>query len=133
MTSFLSTASTETVTPPSISSTVVVVGGGIGGLAAAFALRTKGCDVTVLERAIEFGEVGAGLQIGPNAARILQSGAARRTAGARRQARQSGPERCGIRPGTDPAGPRRRIPKVIRRTLSRRAPQRPTPPPAGGM
>jgi len=73
MTSFLSTASTETVTPPSISSTVVVVGGGIGGLAAAFALRTKGCDVTVLERAIEFGEVGAGLQIGPNAARILQS------------------------------------------------------------
>ncbi len=73
MTSFLSTTTTESVTPPIISSTVVVVGGGIGGLAAAFALRTKGCDVTVLERATEFGEVGAGLQIGPNAARILQS------------------------------------------------------------
>lgn len=50
---------------------VLVVGGGIGGLAAAFALARKGLGVRVLERAKEFGEVGAGLQIAPNCTRIL--------------------------------------------------------------
>lgn len=46
---------------------VVVAGGGIGGLSAALALAGKGCDVTVLEQAPQFGEIGAGIQIGPNA------------------------------------------------------------------
>jgi salicylate hydroxylase len=46
---------------------VVVAGGGIGGLSAALALAAKGCEVTVLEQAPEFGEIGAGIQIGPNA------------------------------------------------------------------
>ncbi|AQZ60685.1 Putative n-hydroxybenzoate hydroxylase [[Actinomadura] parvosata subsp. kistnae] len=50
---------------------VVVVGGGIGGLANALALSRKGLRVRVLERAREFGEVGAGLQIAPNCTRIL--------------------------------------------------------------
>ena len=50
---------------------VLVVGGGIGGLWAAFALTRKGLDVRVLERSAEFGEVSAGLQIAPNCARIL--------------------------------------------------------------
>lgn len=50
---------------------VVVVGGGIGGLSAAFALNRKGLRVRVLERAQEFGEVGAGMQIAPNCTRIL--------------------------------------------------------------
>ena len=50
---------------------VVVVGGGIGGLGAALALARKGLSVRVLERASEFGEVGAGLQIAPNCTRIL--------------------------------------------------------------
>ncbi|AXG14749.1 FAD-dependent oxidoreductase [Intrasporangium calvum] len=50
---------------------VLVVGGGIGGLAAAVALTQKGLRVRVLERAAEFGEVGAGLQIAPNCTRIL--------------------------------------------------------------
>ncbi|MFF4341802.1 FAD-dependent monooxygenase [Kitasatospora sp. NPDC001540] len=50
---------------------VLVVGGGIGGLAAAFALARKGLGVRVLERAKEFGEVGAGLQLAPNCTRIL--------------------------------------------------------------
>ncbi|MDX6344041.1 MAG: 3-hydroxybenzoate 6-monooxygenase, partial [Trebonia sp.] len=42
---------------------VIVVGGGIGGLSAAFALARKGLRVRVLERSAEFGEVGAGIQI----------------------------------------------------------------------
>ncbi|MFI1564236.1 FAD-dependent oxidoreductase [Streptomyces sp. NPDC020490] len=50
---------------------VLVVGGGIGGLSSAFALARRGLRVRVLERAPQFGEVGAGLQIGPNCTRIL--------------------------------------------------------------
>ena len=50
---------------------VIIVGGGIGGLSAAFALTRKGLKVRVLERSPEFGEVGAGLQIAPNCTRIL--------------------------------------------------------------
>lgn len=45
----------------------MVVGGGIGGLSAAIALRDAGRDVLVLERAPEFGEVGAGIGLMPNA------------------------------------------------------------------
>jgi 3-hydroxybenzoate 6-monooxygenase len=52
---------------------VIVVGGGIGGLSAAFALTRKGLRVRVLERSAEFGEVGAGIQIAPNCTRILNS------------------------------------------------------------
>ena len=50
---------------------VIVVGGGIGGLSAAFALTRKGFHVRVLERSAEFGEVGAGIQLAPNCTRIL--------------------------------------------------------------
>jgi salicylate hydroxylase len=50
---------------------VAVVGGGIGGLAAALSLRQAGWDVRVYEQAPALGEVGAGIQISPNASRIL--------------------------------------------------------------
>ena len=50
---------------------VIVVGGGIGGLSAAFALTRKGFRVRVLERAEDFGEIGAGIQVAPNCTRIL--------------------------------------------------------------
>jgi salicylate hydroxylase len=50
---------------------VLVVGGGIGGLSAAFALRRAGREVHLVEQAAEFGEVGAGLQLAPNATRVL--------------------------------------------------------------
>ncbi|WP_214106159.1 FAD-dependent oxidoreductase [Acrocarpospora catenulata] len=50
---------------------VIVVGGGIGGLFAAYALSREGLTVRLIERAPEFGEVGAGLQIAPNCTRIL--------------------------------------------------------------
>jgi 2-polyprenyl-6-methoxyphenol hydroxylase-like FAD-dependent oxidoreductase len=51
---------------------VLVVGGGIGGLANAYALASAGHRVRVLERARAFAEVGAGLQLAPNATRILR-------------------------------------------------------------
>lgn len=51
---------------------VVVVGGGIAGLGSAIGLARAGIEVQVLERAPAFGEVGAGLQMAPNATRILR-------------------------------------------------------------
>jgi salicylate hydroxylase len=46
---------------------VLVAGGGIGGLAAALALVRQGFHVKVFEQAAEVGEIGAGMQLGPNA------------------------------------------------------------------
>jgi len=51
----------------------IVVGGGIGGLAAAVALSQQGVNVTVLEQATELGEIGAGVQLGPNAFAALDA------------------------------------------------------------
>jgi len=50
---------------------VAVVGGGIGGLAAALSLLGAGFDVQVYERAEALSEVGAGIQVSPNASRVL--------------------------------------------------------------
>jgi salicylate hydroxylase len=52
---------------------IAVIGGGIGGLTAAIALRQKGASVTLFEQAKAIGEVGAGIQISTNAASVLHA------------------------------------------------------------
>jgi salicylate hydroxylase len=68
---------------------VAIIGGGIGGLAAAASLLQAGFDVHVYEQAKALGEVGAGINIGPNASRLLHRlGLAERLAA------------CGVKPET---------------------------------
>jgi len=50
---------------------VAVIGGGIGGVAAALSLLESGVDAHVYEQARELREVGAGIQVSPNASRVL--------------------------------------------------------------
>src|SRR3954451_18177939 len=50
---------------------IVIIGAGIGGLTAAVALRQRGFEVEVHERSAKLEEVGAGLQVGPNAVKVL--------------------------------------------------------------
>ena len=50
---------------------VLIAGGGIGGITAMLALRQRGIDVQLFEQAAAFSQVGAGLQVSSNAARIL--------------------------------------------------------------
>jgi 2-polyprenyl-6-methoxyphenol hydroxylase-like FAD-dependent oxidoreductase len=50
---------------------IAVIGGGVGGLTAAIALRRRGFEVDVLEQAPAPAAVGASLQLGPNAVRLL--------------------------------------------------------------
>lgn len=54
-----------------VTRTIVVAGAGIGGLTAALALAAKGFRVVVMEKAERLEEAGAGIQISPNASRIL--------------------------------------------------------------
>ena len=50
----------------------IIIGGGIGGLACALALARKGFRTLLLEQAAEFGEIGAGIQLGPNVFRMFE-------------------------------------------------------------
>lgn len=61
----------RTGTMPRMQEQLLVAGGGIGGLAAALACARGGARVALYERARAFGEVGAGIQVGPNVTRVL--------------------------------------------------------------
>lgn len=52
---------------------VIIVGGGIGGLAAALSLSRQGVEILLLEQAEQIGEIGAGIQLGPNAFAALDA------------------------------------------------------------
>lgn len=52
---------------------ITVIGGGIGGLTCALALRQRGARVTVLEQAQAITEVGAGIQVSPNGLRVIEA------------------------------------------------------------
>lgn len=54
-----------------LSRTIVIAGAGIGGLTAALALAARGFRIVVLEKTERLEEVGAGLQLSPNASRVL--------------------------------------------------------------
>ena len=56
-----------------ISGPVLVVGAGIGGLTTALALAQRGFAVAVFEQAERLEEIGAGIQLSPNASRILRA------------------------------------------------------------
>jgi 2-polyprenyl-6-methoxyphenol hydroxylase-like FAD-dependent oxidoreductase len=62
-----------TIVRPALPLDVLVVGGGIGGLACALALAQAGRRVHVVEQAPVFAEIGAGLQLGPNATRAFSA------------------------------------------------------------
>ena len=52
---------------------IAIIGGGIGGFAAAAALRARGMEVRVYERSPQTKEVGAGLRLTPNALKALRA------------------------------------------------------------
>ncbi len=58
--------------PATAQTEIIIAGGGLGGLTCALALARKGKRVRVLEKAAEFGEIGYGVQMGPNAYRVMQ-------------------------------------------------------------
>jgi salicylate hydroxylase len=58
---------------PSLTHHILIAGGGIGGMAAALALISRGHEVDVYEQAAELKELGAGVQISPNGARALHA------------------------------------------------------------
>src|SRR5271167_3677877 len=66
---------------------IAVIGGGIGGLTAALSLRQAGFAVEVYEQAPELTQIGGGINLGPNAARVL-----------RRLGLAAGLDRDGVRP-----------------------------------
>jgi len=52
---------------------IIIVGCGLGGLAAAYSLGRAGHNITIIEGAPAIGEVGAGIQVSPNVSRVLIS------------------------------------------------------------
>lgn len=58
--------------PPNIPQTIMVIGGGIGGLSTAIALQRSGWKVSVYEKATNLKELGAGIVLAANAMKVLE-------------------------------------------------------------
>jgi salicylate hydroxylase len=52
---------------------IAIIGAGLGGLTAAAAMQRRGLDVAVYEQAPALGEIGAGVQLGPNAMKVMRA------------------------------------------------------------
>ena len=52
---------------------IAIVGGGVGGLAAALALQRRGAEIVICEQSPAFNEIGAGLNLSPNALMALRT------------------------------------------------------------
>ena len=106
--------------------TIAVIGAGIGGLTAAVALRQAGFDVDVYEQAPELTEVGGGINMGPNAARILYRlglGDGARPRG--RAAGQHAPAALAGWPHAAAGAAQPALRRALRRAAPDRAPRRP--------
>ena len=75
-----------------------VIGGGIGGLTAAVALRQAGFDVDLYEQAPELTEVGGGINMGPNAVRVFAGSASALGSTARACSRSARTSAAGKKP-----------------------------------
>ena len=107
---------------------VLVAGGGIGGLAAALALVKRGFAVTVLEQSPEIGEIGAGIQLGPNAFSAFDAlGVGERARGPCRLYRLHGDARCARRALRRPHPHRRGLPRALRQPVCGDPPRRRAP------
>ena len=79
---------------------LLIAGGGLGGLAAAVAARRAGWEARLFEQAWTLSEVGAGIQLGPNATRILDEWGLLQGS---LQQQAFGPQRLRVRDGVDGA------------------------------
>ena len=104
---------------------VLVAGGGIGGIAAALALMRQGFSVKVLEQAPQLGEIGAGIQLGPNAfAALRRAGHRRERPQPRRLHRRDGDARRARRDTGRPHPHRRGLPPALRQPVCGDPPRR---------
>ena len=107
---------------------VAIIGAGLGGLAAAGALRQRGIEVAVYERAPKLGEVGAGIQLGPNAVKVLRAlGIERALRADRQRAGQLRVAGLGRRASALPRADEGPVMSHVRRALSDGASRRSAP------
>lgn len=66
-------ASQDPIRPVKKSTSITIIGAGIGGLSAALALQSRGFEVRVFEQARALGEIGAGLHLSPNGMKVLNA------------------------------------------------------------
>ena len=103
---------------------ILIIGGGIGGMTAALALARAGFTAHIVERSPEFGEIGAGIQLAPNALRILDGlGVLPELAELAVHLRPPGAHARRDRPASHHRGLRRAVRAALRLSVHRHAPR----------